>query len=200
MFTGIVEAKGQVRSIEPVERGVRLVIQAPEVMGDVALGDSIAVNGICLTVVAFDERYFAVDVMQETLDRTAFQVLDVGSSVNVERAMQASDRFGGHIVSGHIDGTGILERIEADGIANWYHFSTSPEILRYIVMKGSISIDGTSLTIAGLDDGAGEFSVSIIPHTASQTLFGEYEVGRVVNLENDLIGKYVERLLEREEI
>ena len=161
---------------------------------DVHLGDSIAVNGVCLTVTDFDAASFQADVMNETLSRSSLGSLRSGSPVNLERAMAAGGRFGGHIVSGHIDGTGTISDIKNDGIAVWYTVSAKPEIMRYIVEKGSVAIDGISLTVAKV--AADSFSVSIIPHTASQTVLGTKKVGDIVNLENDIIAKYVEKLMK----
>ena len=156
-------------------------------------GDSIAVNGVCLTVTSHGSSYFTADVMHESLRRSALGNLSQGSRVNLERAMAANGRFGGHIVSGHIDGIGTVREIREDDIAVWYTISASPALLRYIIEKGSITIDGISLTVAKVT--AQDFSVSIIPHTAAQTTLSQRKVGDIVNLENDVIGKYVEKLL-----
>lgn len=158
------------------------------------MGDSIADNGVCLTVTSFDNSTFRADVMHETLNRSALGSLCPGSPVNLERAMAADGRFGGHIVSGHIDGTGTVRTIERDGNAVWYTICCAPEILRYIIPKGSIAIDGISLTVAKVTDS--DFAVSVIPHTAEETTLSRKKTGDTVNLENDCIGKYVEKLLD----
>jgi riboflavin synthase len=193
MFTGIIEEIG---SIEALRRGANsavLTIHAKTVLEDVHLGDSIAVNGVCLTVTSLSKTSFTADVMHETMNRSSLGGLRLGSKVNLERAMLASGRFGGHIVSGHIDGTGTISSIQRDDNALWYAIRTSADILRYIIEKGSITVDGISLTVARVSDV--EFSVSVIPHTAMQTTLSQRRVGDIVNLENDSIGKYVERLM-----
>ena len=193
MFTGIIEEVGTVSRIQRSGSSSFIEIQAERVLEDLHLGDSIAVNGVCLTVTHFGSGSFRADVMNETLSRSSLGSLATGSPVNLERAMAAGGRFGGHIVSGHIDGTGTISDVKNDGIAVWYTVSTSPAILRYIVEKGSIAIDGISLTVAKVTDTS--FSVSIIPHTASQTILGTKKAGDTVNLENDIIGKYVDKLM-----
>lgn len=162
---------------------------------DVHVGDSIAVMGVCLTVTDFTATGFTADVMHETLDRSSLGGLSAGSRVNLERAMQMGGRFGGHIVSGHIDGVGTIAAIRRDDTAVWYTVAAPAAILRHIVQKGSIAIDGISLTVAGVDDVAGTFSVSTIPHTNAVTTLADRRVGDAVNLECDVIGKYVERLM-----
>lgn len=194
MFTGIIEEVGTVVGIQRGGNKSFIRIKAQKVLEDVKLGDSIAVNGVCLTVTDFDSASFRADVMNETLSRSSLGNLRSGSPVDLERAMAAGGRFGGHIVSGHIDGTGTITDIKNDGIAVWYTVSAKPEIMRYIVEKGSVAIDGISLTVAKVADST--FSVSIIPHTASQTVLGTKKVGDTVNLENDIIAKYVEKLLK----
>lgn len=194
MFTGIIEEVGTVKAVQHSGNSSFIRIEAKKVLEDVHLGDSIAVNGVCLTVTQFDSTTFQADVMNETLSRSSLGTLTNGSPVNLERAMAAGGRFGGHIVSGHIDGTGSIADIRNDGIAVWYTVSAKPEILRYIVEKGSIAIDGISLTVAKVTEST--FSVSIIPHTASQTILGTKKVGDTVNLENDIVGKYVEKLMK----
>lgn len=193
MFTGIVEEVGRVQSIRREPANAVLTIAASKVLEDVHLGDSIAVCGVCLTVTSFTSSAFTADVMHETLNRSSLGALKPGSPVNLERAMPANGRFGGHIVSGHIDGTGRITRIRPDGNAVWYTVSASPSLLRYIVEKGSIAIDGISLTVAQVT--GRDFSVSIIPHTQGQTTLSARRVGDTVNLETDCIGKYVEKLL-----
>ena len=194
MFTGIIEEVGTVSRVQHSGNASFIEIQAKKVLEDVHLGDSIAVNGVCLTVTHFGGGVFRADVMNETLNRSSLGSLTSGSPVNLERAMAANGRFGGHIVSGHIDGTGIITDIKNDGIAVWYTVSAAPELLRYIVEKGSIAIDGISLTVAKVTDTS--FSVSIIPHTADQTILSTKKTGDTVNLENDIIAKYAEKLMK----
>lgn len=194
MFTGIIEEMGTVQAVRRGSASSVLTIQAAKVLEDVKDGDSIAVNGVCLTVTSHGSSYFTADVMHETLNRSSLGSLRQSSPVNLERAMAAGGRFGGHIVSGHIDGTGTITSIRQDGIALWYTISASPALLRYIIEKGSIAIDGISLTVAAVTDR--DFSVSIIPHTAAQTTLSQKKAGDTVNLENDVIGKYVEKLLQ----
>lgn len=194
MFTGIVEEVGTVRSVQRGSTSSFIEIQANIVLEGTKLGDSIAVNGVCLTVTELSRDSFRADVMNETLSRSSLGSLRSGSQVDLERAMAAGGRFGGHIVSGHIDGTGTVTDIKKDGIAVWYTIAAKPEILRYIVEKGSIAIDGISLTVAKVSESS--FSVSIIPHTAAQTILSTKKPGDIVNLENDIIGKYVEKLMK----
>lgn len=198
MFTGIIEDIGRVESIEDIsnQAGLLLTITSEKIVSDINLGDSISVNGICLTVTDFTDSNFQVEVMPETIQRTSLRGINKSTRVNLERAMAANDRFGGHIVSGHIDGIGKVIAIEADGIANWYTIETTKELMRYIIMKGSITVDGTSLTVAGVE--ADAFRVSIIPHTSDQTIFSDYQVGSIVNLENDIVGKYIEKFTVKE--
>ena len=192
MFTGIVEEIGTLKKIVWGAHSAVLSIQARHVLSDAAVGDSIAVNGICLTVTSLSPSGFTTDVMHETLNRSSLKGAKPGMHVNLERAMAAGGRFGGHIVSGHADGTGIIREIRQDDNAVWFTISTSSKLLRYIV--GSITIDGISLTVAAVTtDG---FSVSTIPHTNAVTTLGERKAGDLVNLETDIIGKYVERLLQ----
>lgn len=193
MFTGIVEEMGTIRAIRRGRSSAVLDIQAKTVLSDVHIGDSIAVNGVCLTVTDFSPEGFSADVMHETLNRSSLSQLKNGSRVNLERAMAANGRFGGHIVAGHVDGVGKITRVRRDDTAVWYTVEAPPEVLRYVVEKGSITIDGISLTVAAVAEGG--FSVSIIPHTAAQTVLGERREGDLVNLETDIIGKYVEKLL-----
>ena len=194
MFTGIIEEIGIIQAVHHGPASSLLTIRAEKVLEDVKDGDSIAVNGVCLTVTSHGSSYFTADVMHETLNRSSLGNLRQGSPVNLERAMAAGSRFGGHIVSGHIDGIGTVSAIRQDDIAVWYTISASPSILRYIIEKGSIAIDGISLTVATVTDI--DFSVSIIPHTAAQTTLSRRKSGDIVNLENDVIGKYVENLLQ----
>ncbi|MBR2836220.1 MAG: riboflavin synthase [Coriobacteriales bacterium] len=194
MFTGIIEEVAKVLALPPKHQAGELVIEAKHVLEDVHLGDSIAVNGVCLTVTSFGSTRFAVDVMPQTLAHTSLGDLHVGSSVNLERAMQMGGRFGGHIVSGHIDGTGTVALLTRDQNAVRMHITCSEEQRKLIVERGSIAVDGVSLTVSNLfDDG---FEVSVIPHTRSQTILMDKRVGDRVNLENDVIGKYVAALLQ----
>lgn len=194
MFTGIIEETGSVKRIETGGDFCRIHIQAEFVLEGTKVGDSIAVNGACLTVTDIDGGGFTADVMPETLERSSLGKLAPGSRVNLERAMAADGRFGGHIVSGHIDGTGQVAEVNRQGNAVWYRIAASEKLLRYIVEKGSVAIDGISLTVARVS--GRDFSVSIIPHTLGETILGEKKPGDIVNLETDVIGKYVERLLQ----
>ncbi len=193
MFTGLIEEVGTIENIRHGARSAVLTIGCHHVLEGSRVGDSICVNGVCLTVTQMGGSYFTADVMSETLKRSSLGELESGSPVNLERAMAADGRFGGHIVAGHIDGTGTIREIRKDDNAVWYTIDTPPEILRYIVEKGSITIDGISLTVAYLDDTS--FKVSIIPHTQTNTALRIKTVGSTVNLENDIVGKYVEKLL-----
>lgn len=193
MFTGIIEEVGSVASIRKGAHSCVLTVNASRVLEDVHLGDSIATNGVCLTVTSFTSHSFSADVMHETLNRSSLGSLHIGSPVNLERAMLAGGRFGGHIVSGHIDGVGTVSSIKEDDNAVWYTVDAPSNILRYIIEKGSITLDGISLTVAKVTNS--NFSVSIIPHTRAQTNLASKKVGDVLNLENDLVGKYVERLM-----
>lgn len=193
MFTGLIEEIGTLRAVHRGAHSAVLSIGAKAILSDLKIGDSVAVNGVCLTVTTQDSGGFTADVMHETLRRSALGSLLPGSHVNLERAMPADGRFGGHIVSGHIDGTGRIVARQADDNAVWYTVAASPDLLRYLVEKGSIAIDGISLTVASVE--AERFSVSVIPHTAAVTILGEKRPGDIVNLEADLIGKYVEKLL-----
>ncbi len=193
MFTGIVEEVGKIRSIRGGGDSAVLEIEGSKIFDDLKLGDSVSVNGVCLTVTSFTSNSFTADVMHETLNRSSLGKLGVGGKVNLERAMPAYGRFGGHIVSGHIDGTGTIISITRDANATWYRIGASPSIMRYIVEKGSIAIDGISLTVAKVDDKT--FSVSIIPHTSEETILSLKKVGDIVNLENDIIGKYIEKMM-----
>lgn len=193
MFTGIVEEIGLMKAIKKGTASAVLTIEAQMVLSDAKIGDSIAVNGVCLTVTSFTGNLFTADVMHETLQRSSLSALRAGSTVNLERAMLADGRFGGHIVSGHIDGTGTVTDIKPDDNAIWFTVRTQPAVMRYIIEKGSIAIDGISLTVAKVMEGA--FCVSVIPHTIAQTTLSQRKVGDIVNLENDLVGKYVEKLL-----
>lgn len=194
MFTGIVEETGTLRSLSRGSKSCVINVQCSTVLEDTRIGDSIAVNGICLTVTSMESGGFTADVMNETLSRSSLAQTRPGDPVNLERAMAANGRFGGHIVSGHIDGTGIIREIRDDDNAVWYTVEAPPEILRYVVEKGSIAIDGISLTVARVDDRS--FQVSVIPHTRAVTALSSRRVGSPVNLENDIVGKYVEKLMQ----
>ncbi|MBQ7447410.1 MAG: riboflavin synthase [Eubacterium sp.] len=194
MFTGLIEETGEIQSVQRGSRSCVLTIGCKTVLEGSKIGDSIAVNGVCLTVTTLGGSYFTADAMPETLNRSSLGQLSTGSVVNLERAMPANGRFGGHIVSGHIDGTGTIAEIKRDDNAVWYTVSADPGLLRYIVEKGSITIDGISLTVAYVDNAV--FKVSIIPHTQAVTSLRERRVGDIVNLECDIIGKYVEKLMQ----
>lgn len=193
MFTGIIETVGTVKRIARGARSASLEIEAPQILDDVKVGDSIATNGVCLTATSVTARTFTADVMHETLERSSLGTLTAGSHVNLERAMAANGRFGGHFVSGHIDATGTIARIERDDTAVWYTIDAGPDVLRYVVEKGSVAIDGISLTVARVTETS--LSVSTIPHTNQQTTLPERACGDVVNLECDVIAKYTEKLL-----
>jgi len=194
MFTGIVEEMGAITSIEKTLAGTRLTILASAVMGDLKIGDSVSVNGTCLTVVTKGERNFVVEVSPETLSVTTLGQLTGGAPVNLERAMKLNERIGGHLVAGHVDGVGTIRSRHQEGNAICFTIEAPADIPRYCVTKGSITIDGVSLTINEVADHS--FSIAIIPHTAKVTILGLKQVSDTVNLESDLIGKYVERLLQ----
>ena len=189
MFTGIVEEVGRLKSLD----GGRIEISCAKVLGGVKIGDSISVNGICLTVVDFAENFFAADVMPETVRKTSLDELKSGGLVNLERALQLGDRFGGHIVSGHIDGVGKILGIRPEGNALLVDVAAQSHLLRQIAPKGSVALDGISLTV--VDAGSENFSVSMIPHTRAVTNFQSKRVGSHVNIETDVLAKYVDRLL-----
>ena len=193
MFTGIIEETGIVHGIRKGGNSSRIAIKGNIIFSDLKLGDSVAVNGACLTVAELSEKSFTADVMHETLNRSSIGDLKEGGKVNLERAMPADGRFGGHIVSGHIDGTGTVAEIRNDGAAVLFKIKAPVGIMKYIVEKGSVAIDGVSLTVASAAPES--FSVSIIPHTLRNTTFSEKAVGDTVNLENDIIGKYVEKIM-----
>ena len=192
MFTGIIEEIGVLRSIKRGSDSAQLVIEAEKVVQDSQVGDSIAVNGVCLTAVRFDNRQFTADVMAETLAKTNLGLLHSGDKVNLERALRLGDRLGGHMVSGHIDGVGTIIKQERQDIATLVTVRAPREIMRYLIKKGSVAIDGTSLTVVDLE--TQHFRVSLIPHTAHATVLGTKRVGATVNLEADIIGKYIEKL------
>jgi len=193
MFTGIIEEKASIKRLTNNDSYVQIDIYAPAILKDVQEGDSISVNGICLTATQLTDQTFTADIMNETLNRTSLKGLCSHDEVNVERSMQLSDRFGGHIVSGHIDGVGEITSIQKDGTSYWYRIKTISPILQYIVEKGSVALDGISLTVAVVDDQS--FQVSVIPHTFEYTNFKSKNVGDTVNIENDLFAKYIEKFV-----
>ena len=197
MFTGIIEEVGTVMSVKSSANAMKLRIRAPKVTQDINMGDSIAVNGICLTACGLGRESFTVDVMGETLSRTSLKGSRCGSHVNLERALTINGRLGGHIVSGHIDGTGTVTAIKNDDIARLITISAPQAVMDLIVEKGSVAVDGISLTVASVS--SGDFTVSVIPHTMDNTILTEKTPGDTVNLENDCIGKYVRKLMELSE-
>ena len=196
MFTGIIEEKGIVKSITLRGESGFLEIQCQKVLEDTKLGDSIAVNGACLTVTSLEQDAFTADVMAETLRRTSLKELKKGSFINLERALQIGHRLGGHMVSGHVDGIGIIRKLEPQGIAMVMTISTKSSITEGIIEKGSVAIDGISLTVVSVEEEA--FSVSLIPHTIQETNLAHKKPGSTVNLETDMIGKYVKKFLTSE--
>ena len=193
MFTGIVEEIGKVTSISKGTKSARLTISADLILEDLKIGDSVAVNGICLTVVELKGKKFIADAMNETLRRSTLGGMQIGNKVNLERALAAQGRFGGHIVSGHIDGIGTIIKMKKDDIAVWYTIAVSPKLMHYIIEKGSVAVDGISLTVAATDES--HFEISVIPHTREATILCEKHIGSRVNVENDLVGKYIEKFL-----
>jgi riboflavin synthase len=197
VFTGIVEELGVVRSLEPHATGARLEIAATKVLEDIRIGDSISLNGCCLTVVSTGAESYTVDVVEESLHVTTLGRLQPGERVNLERSVKLADRLGGHLVQGHVDGVAtLLSRESLTDASQMLRFTTPPEVLRYVVYKGSVAVDGVSLTVAGLDDAT--FSIAVIPHTQAVTTLGFRRVGERVNVETDVIARYVERLLNQE--
>ncbi|BDH83699.1 riboflavin synthase [Lactococcus lactis] len=192
MFTGIIEEIGEVSRLQKREKSFKISIRASLILEDMKLGDSISTNGLCLTISEFNQKEFTADIMPESLNRSNFGTLNVGAKVNLERAMSLNGRFGGHIVSGHIDGVGQILEVKKEENAIWFEIKTSLNLMRYIVEKGSITIDGNSLTVAQVKSKS--FSVSIIPHTLKETIMSDKKVGDTVNLENDILGKYIEKL------
>ncbi|MBR5255342.1 MAG: riboflavin synthase [Bacteroidales bacterium] len=193
MFTGIIEETGTVRSITSRSAGTALCVNADKVLEGTVVGESIAVNGVCLTVTSLSDRSFTADVMPETVRRTSLARLIPGAKVNLERAMLPTGRLGGHIVSGHVDGCGHVDSITRDGIANRVTISLEPSLLKYIAQKGSVTVDGVSLTVVAADDRT--FAVSLIPQTRAVTTLGELKTGSLVNVEVDVLARYTERLL-----
>ncbi|WP_053365933.1 riboflavin synthase [Bacillus sp. FJAT-27245] len=193
MFTGIIEEIGTVSRIAATGISMVLTIEAKKVLEDVNLGDSISVNGVCLTVTSFDKNRFTVDVMPETMKATNLEDLKTGSKVNLERAMAAGGRFGGHFVSGHIDGTGTILGKKKMANAVYYEIKANPSMMPFLILKGSVAVDGTSLTV--FDVTGDTFTVSLIPHTLSETILSLKEAGDSVNIECDMLGKYVHHIL-----
>jgi riboflavin synthase len=195
MFTGLVATRGEVAAVSEEADGVRLTVAAGPVAQELSEGDSVAVNGVCLTATAVDGQTFAAEVMSETLRRSSLGPLAAGDEVNLELPLRASDRLGGHIVQGHVDGVGEVEAVVPDGFARVLRIAAAPYLLRFVVEKGSIAVDGVSLTVAEVDDAG--FSVSLIPETLERTTLGSATSGRRVNLEVDVLAKYVEKLVSR---
>ncbi len=192
MFTGIIEETGIIRAVQHGARSSQVTVGAQKILKDVKIGDSICTNGVCLTVTTFGSDWFTLDVMPETLRRTNFATLKPGSPVNLERALRLSDRLGGHLVNGHIDGTGKISRKWEEDNAVWYTVTADEPVLRYIVEKGSVALDGISLTVTSVD--ARSFSVSVIPHTQQVTTLTEKKAGDLLNIECDIMAKYIEKL------
>ncbi len=197
LFTGIVEDLGTVKAIKNATTSMQLTIESKKILEDIHVGDSIAVNGVCLTVISFSSNQFTVDVMPETVKATNIQSLQTGQLVNLERAMPANGRFGGHFVSGHVDGTGVILRKRKFANAVYVDIGISQELSKFCMMKGSVAIDGISLTI--FDIKPTQLTVSLIPHTFDQTILGIKKEHDIVNIENDLLGKYVINHIERKE-
>ncbi|MEA2158830.1 MAG: riboflavin synthase [Solirubrobacteraceae bacterium] len=194
MFTGLVAGLGEVLACERTEEGVRLQV-ASSLTDDVHEGDSIAVNGVCLTATAVTATGFAAEVMNETLQRSSLENIDAGAKVNLELPLRPADRLGGHIMQGHVDGTGTITALQDDGFARRVQIDAPEDVLRYVVEKGSIAVDGVSLTVAAIDDRS--FTVSLIPETLQRTNLGKAQTGDRVNLEVDVLAKYVEKLVRR---
>jgi riboflavin synthase len=195
MFTGIVEALGRVLRVEPGARGARLVVEAPSLAGGVRPSESVCVNGACLTVTAIESGGLCFDVVRETLDRTSLGDLAAGAEVNLERALRADGRLDGHLVQGHVDATGKVDRLERRGEDVRLFVDCPPEVASLLVEKGSVAIDGVSLTVVGV--GPAGFDVALVPYTLAHTTLGRRSPGERVNLEADVLGKYVKRYLER---
>lgn len=193
MFTGIIEEIGTISGIKQAGNSIELNIKASKILEDIQLGDSISVNGVCLTVTAFTKSEFQLDVMPETIKSTSLKDLKTGSKVNLERAMAANGRFGGHMVSGHVDGIGTIKKTKQVDNARYYEIEVDTNLLKYIIYKGSVSVDGTSLTVFGKSDDT--FTISLIPHTLAETILNEKGIGDVVNIECDMLGKYIEHFL-----
>ncbi len=197
MFTGLIQAVGEVSAITLQETSARLAIASTEIASQIAHGDSVAVNGVCLTVVGFDSKSFEVDVMVQTLNLTSTGSLEVGSQVNLELATRSSDRLGGHIVQGHVDGVAVVSKIYADQEWTRMDISIPKDLMKYVVAQGSVCVEGVSLTVGALNDAADEVSVWLIPETLSKTNLSKKSVGDPLNVEVDVLAKYVERLIAR---
>jgi len=197
MFTGLIQGVGKVSSIERQESSARLEISSKEIASEIAQGDSVSVNGVCLTVVSFDASQFAVDVMVQTLNLTSTGSLEVGSAVNLELATRTADRLGGHIVQGHVDGVAEVVAISADSQWTRMDISVPKELMKYVVAQGSICVEGVSLTVGELNDPADQISVWLIPETLANTNLSQKQVGAPLNIEVDVLAKYVERLIAR---
>jgi len=194
MFTGLIESQGIITRVDRVAGGAQIEVYAPEFGRDMAIGDSVAVDGACLTVVKFIRGAFLADVSSETLDKTTLGGLRQGAKVNLERALRLSDRLGGHLVSGHVDGVGKLVQRHVSGNSTVYQFQATAEVLPYLVAKGSVAVDGISLTVAQVR--GDDFAVSVVPHTEKSTTLGEKPIGAAVNLEADMMAKYVRRFVD----
>ena len=197
MFTGLIQAVGSVASIERQESSARLEISSPEIAAQIAQGDSVSVNGVCLTVVSFDKSKFAVDVMVQTLNLTSTGSLEVSSQVNLELATRTADRLGGHIVQGHVDGVAQVRAISEDSQWTRMDISIPKDLMKYVVAQGSICIEGVSLTVGELNDPADQISVWLIPETLANTNLSQKQIGDPLNIEVDVLAKYVERLIAR---
>ena len=197
MFTGLIQAVGQVSEIKREETSARLEITSPEISTQIAQGDSVSVNGVCLTVISFDKSNFAVDVMVQTLNLTSTGSLEVGSPVNLELATRSADRLGGHIVQGHVDGVATVSNISADSQWTRMDISIPKDLMRYVVAQGSICVEGVSLTVGELNDPADQISVWLIPETLAKTNLSKKAIGDKLNIEVDVLAKYVERLIAR---
>ncbi len=197
MFTGLIQAVGQVSAIERQGSSARLQISSKEIAGQIAQGDSVSINGTCLTVVSFDESKFAVDVMVQTLNLTSTGSLEVGSAVNLELATRTADRLGGHIVQGHVDGVAQVVAISTDSQWTRMDISIPKDLMKYVVAQGSICVEGVSLTVGELNDPADQISVWLIPETLANTNLSQKQVGAALNIEVDVLAKYVERLIAR---
>ena len=193
MFTGIIEEIGEVKSIQKSHNSIDICVLCKNVLSDLKIGDSVSVNGVCLTASKIEPDYFLANVMPETVNKTTLAFLKKGSKVNLERALKAIDRLGGHIVTGHIDGLGVISSMKKDENSLWIEVTARPEILSYIVYKGSIAIDGTSLTVAEVKDNT--FNFALIPHTRQMSIIGYKKVDDYLNIECDILGKYIEKFL-----
>lgn len=193
MFTGIIEDKGIVEMVKPSEKSATLTIRSEEIVSDLKVGDSVSVNGVCLTVTTFDKSRFTVDAVPETMSRSNLGMLKSGSRVNLERALQVGGRMGGHMVSGHVDAQGEIRKIDNDENAVWFTIGVDAEQIRYLIPKGSVAVNGISLTVVDVEED--RFTVSVIPHSLSETTLNEMKTGDRVNIEVDMTAKYIERFL-----